>query len=149
MSTFKCTRPTALYMLLAGLLFQGLSGLLGGGALIIDPSGELLQIPQSLLEESFFRDFTIPGSILFWVLGVFPLIAFYGLWRQITWAWLAALLVGVALVGWIMLEILIVGYQSQPPLQLIYGLLGVTLLVLALLPSVRQYSTKSRRHLQV
>jgi hypothetical protein len=35
----------SLYILMALILFQGISGLFGGIALIIDPTGELLQMP--------------------------------------------------------------------------------------------------------
>ncbi len=104
-----------------------------------DPTGGILQIPVSWLEGSPFTDYLIPGLILLLVLGVFPLIVVYGLWTRLSWSWTAALLVGLALVIWIVVEILIIGYHHKPPLQLIYGLLGIVILVLVLLPSVRQY----------
>lgn len=149
MAISKRTRPVALYLLLAGLLFQGLSGLAGGAGLVADPSGRLLQMPQGLLEGAPFEDYLIPGLILFSVLGVFPLVAFNGLWRERAWAWPAALVVGIALVVWIGVEMLMIGYQAQPPLQLIYGLLGVVLLALVMLPSVREYYAVRRSPLRV
>lgn len=122
---------------------------MGGGALVADPSGSLLQMPRSLLEGSPFDDYLIPGLVLFLVLGVFPFIVLYGLWQRLPWAWPAALVVGIALVVWIGVEVLMIGYHAEPPLQLVYGLLGVVLLALVLLPSVRLYYAKPRGSLQV
>lgn len=72
----------ALRILIAGLVFQGLSGLYGGGALVRDPTGVLLQMPPSLLEGSPFVTYCIPGLILFTVLGIGPLIVAVELWRR-------------------------------------------------------------------
>jgi len=55
------------------------------------------------------------------------------------WSWPAALLPGIALLIWIGVEILVIGYQPQPPLQLIYGLVGLLILAVALLPAVRRF----------
>jgi FtsH-binding integral membrane protein len=96
-------------------------------------------MPVSLLHGSPFTDYLVPGLILVVVLGVFPLIVVYGLWSRHTWSWHAALMVGLALVVWIVVQILIIGYSSRPPLQLIYGLLGIVILALALLPPTRRY----------
>ena len=66
------------------------------------------------------------------------MIAFYGLWKRTLWAWPGAFMVSIALITWIGVEIMMVGYLSEPPLQLIYGLIGVVLLGLMMLPSVRR-----------
>jgi hypothetical protein len=139
-------RPISIYVLMGLIIIQGLSGISGGIGLVLDPTGESLKIPISWLEDSPFSDYLIPGLILFFVLGVFPLVVFYGLWKQTSWSWFAALLVGAALVIWISVEILIIGYQPRPPLQSIYGALGLLILVFVLLPSVRKFfRTKYRK----
>ncbi|MGM0588078.1 MAG: hypothetical protein ACQETE_06685 [Bacteroidota bacterium] len=130
-------RPISFYALLILLFFQSASGLYGGGALIGDPTGDALQLPTSLLAGTPFPDFLIPGLILFSVLGIFPLIVCIGSWQRRTWAWPGAVLVSIALIIWIGVEIAMIGYASEPPLQLIYGLVGIALLILTLLPSVR------------
>ena len=142
MSTKKRTRPLSVYLLMVTILLQGLSGVVGGIGLVSDPTGGNIQIPVSWLEGSPFNNYLIPGLILLSVLGVFPLIVLYGLWKRLSWSWMAALFVGLALVLWIVVEILIIGYHPQPPLQLIYGLLGIGILVLVLLPSLRRYYSK-------
>src|SRR6056297_781397 len=130
----------SLYSLMILMLFQGLSGLLGGIALVIDPSGELLQMPLSILVGSPFNTFLIPGIILLTILGIFPMIIFYGLLERRIWAWTGALAVGIALIIWIGVEIWMIGYHSEPPLQLAYGALGLILMGLIFLPSVRNNS---------
>lgn len=126
-------------LLLAFVIFQGLSGFLGGIGLISDPSGESMGIPISWLENSPFRNYLIPGLILFIALGCYPLIVFYGILKKTKWSWFAAFVLGAALIIWIVFEIIIIGYQAKPPLQLIYGLVGIIILVLVFLPSVRKY----------
>lgn len=98
-----------------------------------------MQIPLDWLEGSRFSDYLIPGIVLFSVLGIFPLAVFYGLLKRRKLSWLASLIVSFALLIWIGAEIAIIGYQAQPPLQLIYGSVGLALLLLALLPSVRRH----------
>ncbi len=134
-------RPFAAYLLLFLIFFQGLSGLFGGAGLVLDPSGRSLQIPVGWLENSPFENYMIPGIILLIVLGVFPLLVLYALLKKITRAWTGTLLLAIALLIWLGVEILIIGYQADPPLQAIYGVVGVLMLLLVLLPSVRHYYT--------
>lgn len=127
------SRPRTRLFLLGALVFQGLSGLAGGIGLIGDPSGSALGIPAVWLDGSPFTDYLIPGVILLTVLGVAPLAAAAGLRLQRRWARPTAALVGAALVTWIIVQILIIGYRSSPPLQLVYGLAGASILALAIL----------------
>lgn len=130
-------KPIAWYLLFGLMLFQGASGVFGGAALLWDPSGSLISLPLSFLKGTPFNNFFLPGSLLFTVLGIFPLIVLTGLWRHRAWSWLASLLVSIGLIIWIMVEILMIGYHSNPPLQLIYGLTGILLFALVFTPSVR------------
>lgn len=132
-------RPGSLYLLLISLLFQGLSGLAGGIGILMDPTGDSIGFPNEWLQGSPFHDYLIPGIILFTILGIVPLIIFYWIQIRHKLAWYGALFVGIALVIWIGVEILIIGYFSSPPLQLIYGLLGLIIIALCLPGSVRQF----------
>ena len=132
-------RPFSFYLLAGIMLFQGLSGILGGIGLVGDPSGKSLQIPLEWLEGSPFNNYLIPGIILLIILGAGPVIVFVGLIRKLTWAWYGALLISIGLIIWILVEIIIIGYHHRPPLQLIYGLTGIIMLFLTLVPSVRSY----------
>jgi hypothetical protein len=104
-----------------------------------------MQIPQEWLTGTPFHDYFIPGLILFSLLGIGPLIAAYGVWKRHRLSWVGAMMVGDALVIWIVVEIFMIGYHSNPPLQLFYGLLGVGIIALTLLPSVRKYLLASQK----
>lgn len=130
-------RPAGLHALAAALLFQGVSGIGGGIGLIADPSGEAMGIPATWLRGSPFADYLVPGLVLVTLLGIAPLVVAAGLWRRREWSWVASVLVGGALLVWLAVEIAVIGYQPQPPLQLVYGVLGAVILGLTMLPSVR------------
>jgi len=141
MATMKkqtLSKSYSLYFLMGLILFQGISGLYGGITLVIDPTGDLLQMPIPILDGTPFHSFLIPGLILLTILGIFPLIVLYGFWKRRLWSWTAALAVSVALIIWIGVQIWMVGYHLEPPLQFIYGLLGLILLGLVMSPSVRR-----------
>jgi hypothetical protein len=135
----KNKRPVILYFLMALVIFQGLSGLIGGVGLVIDPTGKSLQIPIEWLDNSFFDDYLTPGLILLIVLGFYPIVVFYGILKNLSWSWFATLFLGIALLIWIGVEIVIIGYQASPPLQLIYGLVGLLILVLVLSPPLKRF----------
>lgn len=130
-------RPTAWYVLLVALVFQGLSGIAGGIGFLVDPSGATLGIPLEWLEGSPFANYLIPGLVLLIVLGVLPLIVVTGVWRRSRWGRISAVAVGAALLIWLAVEILVVGYQPEPPFQAVYAALGVAIMVAASAPSVR------------
>ncbi len=135
----KKKRPFPVYILMLLMLFQAASGLYGGFSLVSEPSGGMLQMPLSILDGTPFSNYLVPGIILLLLLGVVPLMVLPALWRPVKWAWDGALGVSVALISWIGVQILMVGYAPAPPLQLIYGSLGVIMLILVLLPPVRRF----------
>lgn len=137
-------RPLLVKLLIACILFQAISGIFGGVGLIIDPSGKTLNIPLIWLQDSPFSDYFIPGIILFTILGVFPLIISVGLIRGKLLFWRLTLILAFALIVWILVEIIIIGYQADPPLQLIYGLLGITILLLTVSPSTKKFFAETK-----
>ncbi len=130
-------RPATLHALIAVLAFQGVSGVAGGLGLVADPSGRSLGIPLEWLAGSLFGSYLIPGLVLFTVLGIGPLLVVYGLWTRRSWSRSGSLMVGAALLAWLGVEIAVIGYQPRPPLQLIYGVVGVAIVALAMLPAAR------------
>jgi hypothetical protein len=103
-------------------------GALGGGvALMLGPRGEIIPLPVSALQGSPFETYFAPGLILFCVLGLAPLAAALFAWRRHPRAPIATLGVGVALLIWMAVEIAIVGYNNNPPLQPFYVLLGAAI----------------------
>lgn len=142
-----------IHLILLG--FLGLSSIGGGAALIISPSGKLLGgLPLSILQHSPFTDFLIPGIILFVVLGLFPtLIIFalrkkiaspfaehFNLFKDMLWAWSFTIYVAFALIIWIQVETIYV--QAVGWLQTFYMLYAIPMIVVALLPSVRNLYKK-------
>jgi hypothetical protein len=110
----------------------GIGALGGGSVLVIAPRGEIIPLPLSALAGSPFESSLGPGLILFTVVGIGPLVAATLAWRRDSIAPFAALAVGMALLIWIGVEIAIIGYSNEPPLQAIYIVMGVAIIVTAL-----------------
>lgn len=121
--------------------------------MIISPSGSLMQFPKDTLAKSPFNNFLLPGIILFFLLGVIPLLTLYGLikktnwslteklnlYKEQHWSWMFSIYTSVMLSIWLHIEAMFIGYDF---LQTVYGLLSVSILVSALLPAVKKYYTK-------
>ncbi|MGO8684040.1 MAG: hypothetical protein ACLQUT_05605 [Thermoleophilia bacterium] len=130
-------RSAAVWTLLLLLLLQAISGLAGGASLVAKPSGDVFKMPVANLRGSPFHDYLIPGLILLLVLGAGPLITLVGLWRRQAWAWFAAFAIGCGLIIWIVVEALLTPYSV---LQVVYGIVGLLIALVTLVPSVRRYS---------
>jgi hypothetical protein len=50
--------------------------------------------------------------------------------------------VGLALCIWIGVEMLIIGFHPNPPQQVLYGFIGILILVFVLTPSTQKYCKK-------
>ncbi|WP_405153520.1 hypothetical protein [Paenibacillus sp. FSL K6-0108] len=135
-------------IIMQGLLSIG--AIFGGGALIIDPSGNLVQMPKSLLEHSPFGSFLIPGIILLLVLGVMPAIIAISLFRRTHWeigeklnpysnqywGWTFSLYTGFALIIWIMAQVYWIQHVSV--IHLVYFAWGVGIQIVTLMPDVQR-----------
>lgn len=108
-------------------LTLGLGALGGGLALMLGPRGEILPVPVALLRGSPFDSYFGPGLILFTVLGVGPVAVAALAWRRQRFVPLLTLGVGSALLTWMAVEIAIIGYANDPPLQPLYIGLGIAL----------------------
>ena len=123
-------RPVAKSALMLEVLLS--IGALGGGlVLMIAPRDEIMPLPLSALAGSPFDTYLVPGLILFGVLGLGPLVAARLVWLRHPLAPAAAFVVGAALITWVGVEVAIIGYSNEPPLQAIYGILGVAIVLVA------------------
>lgn len=113
-------------------VFLSVGALAGGGALMLGPRGEIIPLPVSALRASPFDTYFVPGLILFGALGLGSLAAAVLVWLRHPLAPLAASVVGIALLIWLAVEIAIVGYTNDPPLQPFYLLLGAAITVVGL-----------------
>jgi hypothetical protein len=91
--------------LLIVLGYEGLGALVGGSLLVAKPDGRYMDIPVGILHGSF-RDFLIPGVLLFG-LGLLNVAAFFGVWRRsrVDWLWAGLAMGGLAV--WFLVEIVI------------------------------------------
>jgi len=88
-------------------IFLGFGALFGGGALILAPDGHLLGVPTKLLSGSPFPSYFVPGIILFTFVGLAPLLAAAITVRRQAFAPLAAIAVGLTLIGWVSVEMVV------------------------------------------
>ena len=110
------------------LAFMGIAACYGGGALILDPTGKLLEMPISLLIESNFPNYLVPGLILFLMIGILSLLTIY---FTITGSRYYPDLIfnqGFIQVGWIVVQIYLLNMFHF--LQLVVAINGILLIIL-------------------
>jgi hypothetical protein len=91
------------------------------------------------------------------MLGVYPLVVAYAVWRQPGWnwpewlnpleekhwSWGAAISAGCILVIWISVQLCLLGYIHG--VQMVYLVWGVVIILLAMTPSMRRYCARGPR----
>lgn len=132
-------------------LILGIGAVFGGLVLIVDPSGGIIKMPITLLNNSPFDSFLIPGMILFVILGVLPLIISFALvtkwhWNaanrlnifsKMHWSWTYSLYIGFALIIWITVELFSI--KGIALIHVGYIFLGLIIQAVTMLPSVQKY----------
>ncbi len=88
-------------------IFLGIGALFGGGQFILAPDGHMLGMTTTMLAGTPFRSYLVPGIILFTFVGVAPLLAAAFTLRRHAIAPLAAIAVGLTLIGWISVEMVV------------------------------------------
>lgn len=148
----KSKRIQNIFLLVLG--FLGLGAIVGGGVLIISPTGELFDMPLTELKNSPFNSFLIPGIILFIVLGLIPLSLIIALlkkpeskiaeqinlFKDMHWSWTFSIYVAFTLIGWIQIQMVLL--QSVHWLHTFYMFYAIGIIVIALLPRIRTLYTK-------
>lgn len=146
-------KPFGVYLICLFLCFLSVGAIYGGGSMIISPDGSLLKMDKAWLDKIPFSSFLIPGIILFTLLGIFPLIALAGLfirksnrffnfiniYPDISWGWTFSLYSGIISIIWIIVQQLTTEYFILQPI--ISGV-GITIIILCLLPNIQKYYTK-------
>jgi uncharacterized membrane protein (DUF2068 family) len=103
--------------------------------MLLDPSGASLSLPAALLKDIPIDTFLLPGLYLVLVYGLLAPVIAYGLWKRAPWAWAAAVVLGVILLGWIIGQFIL--WSSPHFIQAIYFILSLAMLVLSLAPATR------------
>lgn len=119
----KSIRTTAIIL----LIINGVSGLAGGYGLTADPSGNRVKMPLELLAGSPFNNFLIPGLVLFTFIGVSSLVVAYLTANHFKHSSLLLIYQGITVWIWLIVELLII--KTLDPLQLVYGLIGLILIL--------------------
>lgn len=94
-------------VLLSILAYEGLGALAGGVLLVATPEGSSMRMPVEIMH-GFFKDFLIPGIILFG-LGVLNVLAFFSVLQNKKTDWIWAALATGCLAIWFLVEIVILG----------------------------------------
>lgn len=109
-------------LLLPTLLFVGFTAAAGGGLLLADPSGGLLSMPTTLLDDSPFSTYLVPGLLLAFAVAGSAFVAVFADMARLPWSDRAARGAALVLLGWMVGELVFVG--EFVALQLFYVALG-------------------------
>lgn len=109
------------------LIFNALGALYGGGSFMLYPDGSGLQMPLSYLEHTPFRNFFIPGLILFVANGLLSTVALATYWLHRPAYPLWVLAQGAILAGWILCQIALIRIVVE--LHYIMGGTGLALML--------------------
>lgn len=113
------------------LFFNALGAIFGGVGLILDPTGELMQMPIEFLKDSPFQNYLIPGIILLVVNGFFNgLVGVLGIMKKSLFP-ILTFLCGLLLVIWLSFQILIIKAFSVP-MHTPYYAIGLSLIIFGL-----------------
>lgn len=128
-------RPLVHWILLLVLGQLSIRALIGGTALLLAPSGRIVGLSTTTLAGTPFKNYIVPGLILLVAFGVAPSIVSVALHRDRRWGWVGAVVVGFALIGWILVEVAL-GFE-RPTLYVNLATAGA-MIGLSTHPSVRQ-----------
>ncbi|HYL82766.1 MAG TPA: hypothetical protein VE263_00910 [Candidatus Angelobacter sp.] len=106
-------------LLLFFFLLNGIAGV-AGGLLVMK---ETLPFPRVWLQGTPFHTYLIPGLILCAVVGGSHLAAAFSILARRAWAKTACVLAGAILAGWMIGEILLIGFQA--PIQVWFVGIGL------------------------
>jgi hypothetical protein len=125
--------------------FIGLCALVGGFAVLTGAFGFAQWLPPAFLEDTPFADYIVPGLVLLLVIGGGMLVAAGTIAIQREWAVLVSASIGVVMVGFELIEAVIIDRNPQalvPPTivqQILMGGLGLIIFALAASLWAREY----------
>jgi len=110
------------------LLFVGIAAVAGGLGVLLDPSGESLGVSVDLLINSPFKNFLIPGIVLFTIIGLTNLLVSFLTFKQHLLSGGATIILGFIMILWIVLQVYWIGWlTSLQPTFLIIGFAEIIL----------------------
>jgi hypothetical protein len=109
-------------------LIISIGAIIAGIIMIVDPTGEALQM-EEIVETIPFDSLLIPGIILLSINGVATLIAAILSFRNHPWSGYAGMILGLGLIIWIVTQVIMLdfGLSILHPLYLLFGIIEVVL----------------------
>jgi len=122
-------RTPSRWLLLAIALCLAVGAIPVGIGFVVRPDGSLLGMPKSVLASTPFTDFLVPGLLLAVTVGGSTLAAAVLVASSARRASLVSLAAGIVVVGWIVVQVWLIGFVSA--LQPLVCGLGLTMIALA------------------
>jgi len=121
--------------------FTALTAVIGGALFIGRPDGALLGADPALLSGTPFSDWQLPGLLLA-LMGVG--FAFVAVWQQLRGRGANALaaVAGIGLIAFEVVEFAMIGFH---PLQAVYAVVGLAIIVIAISSSASRGSAREPR----
>lgn len=113
------------------LLFNGLGAVYGGGAMLLQPDGNLLQFPAGMLKNSPFSNYMVPGIVLFCAIGLFSLFLLLQFVFRKRYDARLVIANGMFVTVWIIIQVWMIRTFSY--LQVVIIITGILLLVIGTL----------------
>ena len=97
---------------------MALSAFVAGTMFVVEPSGRLMGMTEVTLARSPFRNYLVPGIVLFMVVGGTQAVAAWSELRRWPRAGWLSMVAGVVLAGWIAVRVAMIGlgHPMQPSL---------------------------------
>lgn len=130
-------RPSIVYIGVVLLLFVAFGAIPASVMFITDPSGASLGLPLEWINQSVFGNYLLPGIVLFVMFGLGSLAAAFGVWRRQQWSWMLTVLLGLALMIWIVVQYFTI--QTFFFLQPVMFITGLLIAALPFVPAMRRY----------
>jgi hypothetical protein len=110
------------------LLLNGVGALYGSFHFIIHPDGSSLHMPLSNLEHAPFKDYLIPGIVLFFANGVLSFAVLCAILVRAHSYPVLLIIQGVILFGWIVIQSIML--RTVALLHVVYGSIGLCFMAL-------------------
>ena len=118
-----------LYPLTTVLLWlNGFGALYGGWHLMKDPTGSSIQLPAEYIADTLFKNYFIPGLVLFVMNGMLSLLFSFFVIKRSPLAGRLVIFQGLVLVTWLMVQLITIKVTFI--LQLIFGIIGILFILL-------------------
>jgi hypothetical protein len=111
------------------LFLVGLNAVAAGYAFMTDPSGNGIGISTEYIRHSPFRDFFIPGLVLFIIIGLLSIVTAVATMAKAIQYSRLIFLQGVLLCGWIVIQMIMV--RDFNWMHLVCLVIGISLMIIA------------------